>query len=339
MRTNYHKIKLLSLFIALLLVTKIIYGCSTKEYIYIRINPATSNTKKVITSKNEIFLLFMDVYDKYKDYKFKGINIEQFNDFESNYDFNMKESCLTILDKGLFYDQALEKFDYPSLTKEIFKNGIIDVTSKRLSKNIDLIIKEKLEKFSIQLNSLYKKIEDEQNIYKKLKLKNERLEKGLPKIVDLDNLNEYYSKRMNSVRKFETVELFETSMGTISFTKSDIKREYIPSTSQLAMIRIGKINSTLNSELIKAWLNDSRRIKEKFGYREISNSTRPSDYGKYTEILLTKGDMYFKIYYQYVRVQGTYGSHSLQYTFYVEIGSFNRKEKANIEKYNQSLGS
>jgi hypothetical protein len=55
--------------------------------------------------------------------------------------------------------------------------------------------------------------------------------------------------------------------------------------------------------------------------------------------MATKGDMYFKTYFQYERVQGTYGRHSLQYTYYVEIGSEVRKARYELEQYNQKLGS
>lgn len=53
----------------------------------------------------------------------------------------------------------------------------------------------------------------------------------------------------------------------------------------------------------------------RLGYVRQYRRTKPSDYGEYTEALYTKGDMYFKTFVQYQRVQGTYGRHSLHYTY------------------------
>jgi len=103
-------------------------------------------------------------------------------------------------------------------------------------------------------------------------------------------------------------------------------------------VKIGKANSTENSELIKAWIEESAAAKEKLGYVRQYRTTKPSDYGEYTEALYRKGDMYFKTYLQYQRVQGTYGRHSLQYTYYVEIGSEVRKRQYDLEAVQSKTG-
>jgi hypothetical protein len=76
----------------------------------------------------------------------------------------------------------------------------------------------------------------------------------------------------------------------------------------------------------------------RLGYVQQYRRTKPSDYGESTETRYTKGDMYFKTFMQYQRVQGTYGRHSLQYTYYVETGSDARRKEYELEQYNKKLG-
>jgi len=52
-----------------------------------------------------------------------------------------------------------------------------------------------------------------------------------------------------------------------------------------------------------------------------------------------KGDLYFKTYYQYERVLETYDRHSLQYNFFIELGSLKRKDQYMSEQYNIKTGS
>jgi len=169
-----------------------------------------------------------------------------------------------------------------------------------------------------------------------------RAEAGLPGQVNLDELNDYYHRKWQSkqgLSYLNSIESFETEHGSINFDKTDFSFVYIPSSGKLARLRIGKSNSTLNSQLINAWLDESAEVKQRQGYRLIYNRTRNADYGEYTEKMYRNDDMYFKTYYQYERVQGTYDRHSLQYTFYVEVGSKSRNEQYEMEQYNQKLGS
>jgi hypothetical protein len=163
---------------------------------------------------------------------------------------------------------------------------------------------------------------------------------GQPEQVDLDKLNESYveiwSKQSNN---FAPIVSFNTSQGLIEFQKRQFTFAYIPSSNILAWLKIGKDDSQENSELIKAWLNEAERAKIKMGYTRQYRKTKPSDYGEYTESLYRKGDMYFKTFIQYQRVQGTYGRHSLEYSYYVEIGSDLRRQKYELEQYNLNLGS
>ena len=49
--------------------------------------------------------------------------------------------------------------------------------------------------------------------------------------------------------------------------------------------------------------------------------------------------MYFKTYFFTKSVRGTNDRQSLQYDFYIEVGSESRLETARLESYNQKLGS
>jgi len=168
----------------------------------------------------------------------------------------------------------------------------------------------------------------------------DRILSGLPEQVELDELNDYYAPKWKQQTSYRgTVETFHTSQGPISFQKNHFSFAYIPSSKRLAWLKIGKDDATENSELIKAWLDESARAKVRLGYVREYRSTKPSDYGEYTEALYRKGDMYFKTYLQHQRILETYGRHSLKYTYYVETGSHARKQQYELEQYNQKLGS
>lgn len=236
-------------------------------------------------------------------------------------------------------DSELVKAEFKSEIERGIKESIGSVT-KKLSAASDELIKESLSSYKNQLADIRKKITNETEKLNKTKERRIREAKGLPELVELDDLRNYYANKFKTddinQTKYQT---FDTSKGRISFIKSDLSWEIVPSTNELAWIRIGKKSSTLNSELIIAWINDSRALKKKMGYKQIYKRKKPTDYGEYTETLLEKGEMYFKTYYQYIRVQGTYNSTSYQYIFYVETGSKSRREKAKTERYNRALGS
>lgn len=197
-----------------------------------------------------------------------------------------------------------------------------------------------VQRLRAQLDSVRTQVEAEELRLEEIRDQNRRAEAGLPELIDLDELNQYYYEKQETAGSgYLTFESFDTERGTISFGRSDFSFTYVPSTRQLARLRIGKQKSTLNSELIRAWLDESAQAKQRQGYQLIYDRTRPADYGSYTERLYRKGDMYFTTYHQSERVQGTYDRFSLQYTFYVEIGSETRVDQYQIEQYNQKLGS
>lgn len=155
-----------------------------------------------------------------------------------------------------------------------------------------------------------------------------------PELVELDELARAYGPQGYQ----QSIE-FPTAKGTIWFSGRDVSLAFVPSTKQLASIRIGRKATSENAELIRAWLSQAADAKVTLGYRQVERKSRPADYGEYIETEYRKGDMYFRTYFQYERVQGTYGRHSMQYTYYVETGSISRRERHFLEQYNRKLGS
>lgn len=212
--------------------------------------------------------------------------------------------------------------------------------TKDLVASAKAISDQQVKALQDRLQILAAKIAEHENAKKLAEEKLNRALNGLPEQIDLDKLNNHYaeiwSKQSND---YGAVESFNTAQGSISFQKRHFSFAYIPSSEKIAWLKIGKDNSQENSELIKAWLDEAERAKVQLGYAREYRKTKPSDYGEYTESLYRKGDAYFKTFLQFQRVQGTYGRHSLQYSYYVEIGSEARRQKYELEQYNQKLGS
>jgi len=153
--------------------------------------------------------------------------------------------------------------------------------------------------------------------------------------VSLDKLEETYREVTQRRNSFS----FQTARGVLSFSGDNVSMEYVPSIKKLASLKMGKKGVTENEELVKAWIDESEMSKISLGYLKKFKVTRKSTYGEVTEGYYTKGDSYMKTYFQYERVQGTYARHSLQYTYFVEVGSDQRKKQSQAEQYNKKLGS
>ena len=214
---------------------------------------------------------------------------------------------------------------------EKVKEEINNYLENELNAYCNNVINKKLILFESKLSNIQQNIQEEMTELEEIKSKKQRELANLPEYVDLDNLYKCY--------KDSTSATFDTEKGQISFSGYNIKIAMIPSIQKVAWIRIGKEQSSENTTLIKAWLNESANQKIKQGYKLISDKTNPSDYGKYTEKLYIKGDVYFKTYYQYIRYQGTYDSTYYRYTYYVEVGSTKRRNLYIREQYNSKLGS
>ena len=164
-----------------------------------------------------------------------------------------------------------------------------------------------------------------------------RAQNGLPGTVSLDSLNSYYAARWQEAGFSES---FETSAGPIVFTSGHFTFAYVPSTREVAFIRVGRERDSFTSrEAIRAWLREASDLKQRQGYVRVSQRAGPAEYGEFSEALYRKGDSYFKTFFRYGRVLETYGRYSLQYDYYAEVGSTARAERYRLERYNNRLGS
>lgn len=189
----------------------------------------------------------------------------------------------------------------------------------------------KLEKYKQELFTIESQIVSEKKKLNEIKISKQRALNNLPEVVSLDELYKKYKNNRS--------ESFHTSKGRISFSSYNFSFLKVPSTGDVAYIRIGKEESSENSALIKAFLEESAKSKTKQGYRLVSNKEYPSDYGTYRVKKYSKEDSYFITYYQYTRYQGTYNSTYFRYKYYIEIGSTKRKQQFENEQFNSKLGS
>jgi hypothetical protein len=236
-----------------------------------------------------------------------------------------------------------EEISKIQITAEELKSKITEESISSIEVQSNRIAEDHLDTFRDELQAIQNRISVERTRLEEIEKNRVRELSGLPEQVSLDDLYKSYKEKTDgksySSLSLTSIESFKTEKGTISFTSSNYSFAIIPSNNLVAWMKLGKNDSNLNSELIKAWLEESEDIKLKQDYRLVSNRTYDSDYGETTEKLFRNGDMYFKTYLQYQRVQGTYGRHSLQYTFHVEVGSTSRKERYQLEQYNQKLGN
>jgi chromosome segregation ATPase len=210
-----------------------------------------------------------------------------------------------------------EAMDALEQTKERVAHELATSTRKRVNLETDAAINEKLARYRAELQQIQEEIDSERSRLAELRDTRQRAEAGLPELIELDDLNTYYGEKLNEDESlYATIESFQTSKGTLSFDKDDLGFQYVPSTRKLARLRIGKQNSTIDPDIIKAWLADAESAKTKLGYRLISNNTKNTDDGQAKEKLFTKGDMYFTTYFQYRTVRDTNDRQSLQYDFF-----------------------
>jgi hypothetical protein len=225
-------------------------------------------------------------------------------------------------------------------TKERVANELANSTRARAELETDAVMSEKLARYRAELQHIQDEIEFERSRLSELAETRQRAEAGLPELIELDDLNTYYGDKLAEATSLHaTIESFHTSKGTLSFKKDDFGFQYVPTTRKLARLRIGKEDSTIDPEIIKAWLSDAESAKSKLGYRLISDNTVNKNDGQAKEKHYTKGDMYFKTFIEHKSVRGMNDRDSLQYDFFVEVGSESRSETARLESYNKKLGS
>jgi hypothetical protein len=203
-----------------------------------------------------------------------------------------------------------------------------------LSRRADSLVAARLESLRDSVAALRLRRAQEELLLQSAEERRSRAQAGLPGIVTLDSLGHHYARIRQGNERFS----FETRRGRLGFSSGDVVFGFLENPVKLAWLRIGKEKSTETGELIRAWLRETEQSKTWQGYHQVSKTTRPADYGEQTETVLEKGDAYCRTYFLYERVQGTYARHSLQYTYYVEIGSKARKLAHERQQYTKGLG-
>jgi hypothetical protein len=108
----------------------------------------------------------------------------------------------------------------------------------------------------------------------------------------------------------------------------------------VAWVRLSKRKADENGAAVEAFLNSARKSRAESGFKLVRKNTVPVDYGNATTALMTRGDEYFKTYFQTTRVANpeSESSHSLVYTYYIEMGLQSRKKQWEKEHAASKLG-
>jgi hypothetical protein len=214
------------------------------------------------------------------------------------------------------------------------------MTATQLKEFAADVTRGEIESFERKIETLRESVDEKDRELAQKRTAIDRLDQGLPELVDLDALGEYYDRKIKvDSPEFSRVESFRTAAGVLAFAKKDIQVIRASKSREVILVRIGKKDTSESAELIGAWLAESEGAKTKLGYVRQFKKERPADYGEITETLFHKKDMYFRTYFQFERVQGTYDRHSFEYTYFVEIGSRSRRERYELSQYNRKLGS
>jgi hypothetical protein len=130
---------------------------------------------------------------------------------------------------------------------------------------------------------------------------------------------------------------FETKAGTLYFYEKDIRYGYLNSRKS-AWLRVGKELSTESGVAVENILQNARDQKLASGFTLVEKKESPADYGKIYTSYLLRGDEYFRTYFQTIRIQGTYGSHSMAYTYFFEAGLLSRRQQWEKEQAENKFG-
>ena len=262
----------------------------------------------------------MVLYSLWMNYSL-SVELDEYREFKSKL-MTASDSFLILSDSVII--ESIEYIDqYNEEHNLIYKEDLLNHT--------DSLLAASLNQYSQKLKTIQDQIVVKNKELNEIKVNRQRAINNLPEIVSLDELYEKYRE--------DRSESFYTSKGTISFRTYNIRFMNVPSTNEIASIRIGKEDSDEKSALIKAFLDEAADSKRKQGYVLTSNKEVPTDYGSYRIKTYTKGDGYFTTYYEYTRYQGTYNSTYLRYNYYIEIGSKSRSKQFKTEQFNSKLGS
>ena len=150
-----------------------------------------------------------------------------------------------------------------------------------------------------------------------------------PELRSLDSLGVHYIFNAGPVS-------FETQRGTMVFGPEEVRVATLdadPPGNDVAWVRLGKKESTDSPLLIKDWVVRMLLAVAQAGYSALPTETGTTVYGNFVTIEFVKGDMYARCYSESIRVQGTYNSTSMAYTFYFERGSKSRSRRFDQQQY------
>lgn len=155
-----------------------------------------------------------------------------------------------------------------------------------------------------------------------------------------------YARKRQELKKQpgnQVIAWFDTESGPIGFSEDQLLIYGLkgkPMAEGVAWVRLSKRDSTENGAAIEAFLNSARKTKAEAGYKLVRKNTVPVDYGNATTALMTRGDEYFKTYFQTVRVANpdSETSYSMAYTYYIEMGLQSRKKQWDKEHTASKLG-
>jgi hypothetical protein len=155
-----------------------------------------------------------------------------------------------------------------------------------------------------------------------------------------------YARKRQELKKQpgnQVIAWFDTESGPIGFSEDQLLMYGLkgkPMAEGVAWVRLSKRNSTENGAAIEAFLTSARKSRAEAGYKLVRKNTVPVDYGEATTALMTRGDEYFKTYFQTIRVANADSetSYSMAYTYYIEMGLQSRKKQWEKEHTANKLG-
>jgi hypothetical protein len=156
---------------------------------------------------------------------------------------------------------------------------------------------------------------------------------------------DYARKKQALKRQYgnQVIAWFDTEAGPIGFGEDHLLIYGLrgkPMEQGVAWLRLSKRNSNENGAAVEAFLNGARKSRAEAGYKLVRKNTVPVDYGNATTALMTRGDEYFKTYFQTTRVANPESetSYSMAYTYYIEMGLQSRRKQWEKEHTVNKLG-
>jgi hypothetical protein len=155
-----------------------------------------------------------------------------------------------------------------------------------------------------------------------------------------------YARKKQDLKKQpgnQVIAWFDTESGPVGFGEDQLWIYGLkgkPMAEGVAWVRLSKRKSDENGAAVEAFLNSARKSRADAGFKLVRKNTVPVDYGNATTALMTRGDEYFKTYFQTTRLANpeSESSYSVVYTYYIEMGLQSRKKQWEKEHAASKLG-